>query len=98
MMMKTMDNTTHYSPVVMAWLLEMQAWVTVWEGTETGMPAVQCCRIKVEHAIAIAGGTLGQMPSVTDSYCHCITSTPPSPAPIPASLAILDVLVSWITG
>jgi len=70
MMMKTMDYTTHYSPVVMAWLLEMQAWVTVWEGTETGMPAVQCCRIKVEHAIAIAGGTLGQMPSVTESYCH----------------------------
>ena len=42
MMMKTMDYTTHYSPVVMAWLLEMQAWVTVWEGTVTGMP--------IEHA------------------------------------------------
>jgi hypothetical protein len=38
-MMSAWPEMIFSAPEVMAWLEEMHAWVTVWEGTEMGMPA-----------------------------------------------------------
>ena len=57
----------------MAWLLEMQAWVTVWEGTVTGMPIEQACGIEHAVVVVVVDGTPGQMTvvAVTDKQIAC---------------------------